>query len=183
MTLPLMVLAVLSVFLGWIETPPILGGIHALSDFLRLGWAPATFWTAPSSHPEISHATEWVLVILTSVVSLSVAYLSYRIHSQRNHQRATDRGFVLLSRKKFWVDEVYEILIVRPLRVVGQGAARWIDEGLIDSGVSLGRSLVFGGGRFLSLFHNGSVQAAAWFLAAATAGIVLWSLFGQGAAS
>src|SRR5688500_2311091 len=50
MTVPLIVLAVLSVFGGWINVP------HAIAELPALGWLPSSQWLHDWLHPIMTHA-------------------------------------------------------------------------------------------------------------------------------
>ncbi|HZU86813.1 MAG TPA: hypothetical protein VFF78_04990, partial [Anaerolineaceae bacterium] len=95
--------------------------------------------------------------LLTSVVvavgGLTLGWLVYRGVKKANQwdplRKALGKGFTVLK-NKYYVDEAYDFLFVRPARWLAETfSSRWIDRGLLDgilhgignSGLWLGRSL------------------------------------------
>jgi NADH-quinone oxidoreductase subunit L len=163
MTLPLAILAILSAFAGWIETPDVIGGIHSLDHWVRSGWYGITV-EGHSGHV-MSHSLEIILILVTTLASLSVAFFSWKRFSVYSNVGVakTKSYFQMLSENKFYVDEVYQLIIIDPVSAVASFSSRFIEAGGIDSGVNnvplIGRIC----GRVLAVFHNGNIQTYAWF--------------------
>ncbi|MGH9582780.1 MAG: NADH-quinone oxidoreductase subunit L, partial [Bryobacteraceae bacterium] len=84
---------------------------------------------------------------------------------------------------KYYVDEFYHGIVVRPLKAVS-GAVLWrgIEEALIDSSLvnGLGRTTQ-GWGRLLRWFQSGSIRNyATWVLAGSLLAIFVFGLVGGG---
>jgi NADH-quinone oxidoreductase subunit L len=181
MTVPLVVLAVLSVVVGFFETPPILGGIHAFEHLQAKSWEGLTI--ANSGAHTLSHFAEWVLVLFTSATSLGIAYVSYKKFISPNAESLTARlsGFSKLSFNKFYIDEVYEGLLIRPLSAVASGLWSFVDRIVINGFLHGLRDTLSVGGQALSLFHTGSLQTYAWYVAVASSVAILLSILFSGA--
>ncbi|MGZ3945971.1 MAG: proton-conducting transporter transmembrane domain-containing protein, partial [Mucilaginibacter sp.] len=116
MTIPLIVLAVLSIVGGFIGIPEVFGGHHWLSEWL----SPVLADSAKQLHPsELSSSTEITLMIASvagAVLALIYAYVKY---VKNSHVPASDNeerpGLVNLSYHKFYIDEIYDFLIRKPL--------------------------------------------------------------------
>jgi len=75
------------------------------------------------------------MMIISGVVALSGVGLAYLLHL---HSRATAERFALKNRlladtleNKYWVDEIYDAVIVRPVRGFGV-VLFWIDRNIVD---------------------------------------------------
>ncbi|MET4142485.1 NADH-quinone oxidoreductase subunit L [Pedobacter sp. UYP1] len=128
MTIPLIVLAVLSAIGGAIGVPESLGGSHWLSH-----------WLAPviQHHGEApDHATEYILMAVSVVgVLISIAF-AYSKYVKQNHVPVADEGqrsaLAKLSYHKFYVDEIYDTLIRKPLDAISVFFYKVFDKKIID---------------------------------------------------
>jgi NADH-quinone oxidoreductase subunit L len=153
MTIPLIVLAVLSAIGGIIGIPEVLGGSHWLSHWL----APVIHHTAESP----DHATEYALmaVSVTGVlISIGVAYSRY---IGKNHIPAPDEAkrsvLANLSYNKFYFDEIYDALIRKPLDILSAFFYKIFDNKIVDgivNGLGWGTSEASKG---LRLVQSGNV--------------------------
>jgi NADH-quinone oxidoreductase subunit L len=119
MTIPLIVLAVLSAVAGFIGVPAVLGGHHELHAFL----SPVFENSAKiSGEHELSSSTEFGLMgtsVLLAVVALIYAYIKYVKNAQVPVEDTEERSILTnLSYRKFYVDEIYDFLIRRPLDAI-----------------------------------------------------------------
>jgi len=130
MVRPLLVLAFLSVVGGFVGWPHALGGSDHFAHFLEPVWPPL---------PEGAHAamsTEWFLMALTLVVVTFGILASRHFYLTQPAVAAAWSARLRLLKSllshKYYVDEIYDALFVRPL--VGLGRACWQlgDRGLID---------------------------------------------------
>ncbi|WP_281883153.1 NADH-quinone oxidoreductase subunit L [Paenibacillus sp. YYML68] len=142
MTLPLIVLAVLAVTAGFVFTPfnPWLGS-----------------WL--TGHEE-DHASALVMVLstLVGVLGIGAGYLVYvkRTISAQGFVEGAPWLYRLLQRK-YYIDELYELLWVRPLQGIGQ-VLHLFDVYVVDGIVRLSSYAVTGLGRLGSRMQNGHVQ-------------------------
>jgi NADH-quinone oxidoreductase subunit L len=119
MTVPLIVLAVLSAVAGFIGVPAVLGGHHELHAFL----SPVFENSAKIlGEHELSSNTEFGLMgtsVLLAVVALIYAYIKYVKNAQVPVEDTEERSILTnLSYRKFYVDEIYDFLIRRPLDAI-----------------------------------------------------------------
>jgi NADH-quinone oxidoreductase subunit L len=162
MTGPLVLLGILSLVGGFLNVPEVLGGHAGLHHWLEPVLAPGAALTAA---PEVTHSTEYILIgaaVLVGAVGLIVGYrytLARTTVPARDAQPDTGFGRVLFH--KYYVDELYDRLIVRPLVWLSE-AVLWkkVDQDAIDGvGVngSAGASRVLG--RIGSFLQSGYVGA------------------------
>ena len=122
MTIPLMVLAVLSLLGGFIGVPEVLGGGHTLNQFMSPVFAKAN--ELARAHEHLNHSTELVLMALIVGLTAIVIFLAYSLYVKRNRVPAPDSitlgGFHKLLRNKYYVDEVYETIVMKTAPVYFQ---------------------------------------------------------------
>ncbi len=153
MTVPLMVLAALSVFGGWINVP------HAIKELPVLGWIPSSEWLHEWLHPITSRADEvllkhvgpvaqtspfgghegfWALTsfAIAAAVILFTSYTLNRRTFATAEKSPAATGFSKVLYNKWYIDELYDAIIVRPLMAVSRGLWRIVDQGMIDGAVN-----------------------------------------------
>ncbi len=134
MTIPLIVLAILSIIGGFIGIPEVLGGKHWLAEFLTPVFSPSY---AITTTPVMDHATEYTLMVVSIVgvlLAITIAYLRY---IKRKHVpvsgESVERGFLAkLSYHKYYIDELYDALIGRPLNALSRFFYKIMDKSIID---------------------------------------------------
>jgi len=116
MTIPLIVLAVLSAVGGLIGIPEIFGGSHWLANFLSPVFAASAGKVPPLS---LDHTTEYILMAVSVAGALGAMIFAYSRYINNNHIPAEDRfdrgALAKLSYNKYYIDEIYTAFIVRPL--------------------------------------------------------------------
>jgi len=117
MTMPLVVLAILSVGGGWIGIPHALGGGAWFEKFLEPVMAHA-----PEGGHETAHASvslEYGLMALAIVLVLLSIYMAYYLYRKNPDKagalRQSMAGIHKAIYNKYWVDEFYGATIVRPI--------------------------------------------------------------------
>lgn len=161
MLIPLWVLGVLSVVGGWVGIPASLGGGEWFDRFLEPVFEPAV-----ARMPTIffvEHSTEYILIIVSVLLGITGLYLAYTAYfkkpevSERMKRAAGDFYDVLLN--KYYVDEIYRAIIVKPLVYVSDRYLwKGVDETVIDGSVNgLGKTVRFVG-RIGRRLQSGFVQ-------------------------
>jgi len=149
MAIPLMILALLSAFGGYLGVPHVLAflvswipGIgESLGHNVMHGWLEQVFLpSANSLSIRFDHAAEgmweWATMGVSVVVALSGIGLAYYLYVVRGSVPASDeepQGFAykVLS-NKYYVDELYELTIIKPIILLGRFLHKVVDEVLID---------------------------------------------------
>ena len=167
MTMPLVILAVLSVVGGWIGIPHAMGGNAWLME-----WLAPVFASGHGAEHGGGHGPDNLALILaavSTVVALSGLGLGYFIYTRRPNAVAQARDWLggLPNRvltNKYYVDEFYGKVIYRPLEKLADVVCfRWIDRGLIDGLLVSGTAVVtLLSASLLRLFQNGMVRFYAW---------------------
>jgi NADH-quinone oxidoreductase subunit L len=160
MTGPLVVLAVLSALGGALNLPHLVGGHAALERWLEPVMAPAHRF----SHlvmPEGS--TEYLLVGAAVAIGVLGLWLGFRSTLAQRiptpHDAPPEVGFARVLNRKYYVDELYDALVVRPVEWLSRVVLwRGVDQGLVDGAAVNGAAVVsrlLGGG--LRLLQSGQV--------------------------
>ncbi|HYK83695.1 MAG TPA: NADH-quinone oxidoreductase subunit L [Gemmatimonadales bacterium] len=154
MTGPLVVLGVLTLVGGALNVPPLFGGSARLARWL----APVTE-LAERWHPvvELPRATEWALVLAAVVVAgLGMVGAWRLLHPEAlvpARLAPPERGLGRVLAKKWYVDELYDAVLVRPLlwfsrAVMWKGIdMRVIDGVLVNGSAAASRALGWVGSR------------------------------------
>jgi NADH-quinone oxidoreductase subunit L len=133
MTVPLVILAFFAVTVGWVGIPehfPIFGAI-----------SPAWFnHFVAATILEPAHTVEFNFIpLLTSVVvslgGLTLGWFVYRnvTAGELDPMQRVLRGFYTVLQNKYYFDEIYDYLFVRPVAWLSETFSfRWVDQGLID---------------------------------------------------
>lgn len=144
MTVPLIILAVFAVSVAW-PTPGRLPALGKLLEQARPAGTDATVsgllvaMTWPAEH--LSHAAEikvpvTMLAFCTAVAGIALAMAMYLFGSLRPEEVSRQfAGTYRFLKNKWWFDELYDLIWVRPVHAIGGWCAgwdrRWID-GFID---------------------------------------------------
>ena len=178
MLAPLVILAVLAVAGGWIGIPKALGGGDQFAKFLEPVVKDAALVT-----PEGSVNQERLFSVLSVVMALIgwfVADLFYRRKpGMADRVVARIGGLYTLLVNKYWIDQVYNAVIVAPLLF----ASRYLlwgafDRGLVNGGGSMAAGGVRGLGALVQRVQSGNIRSYAGWLALGAAALLLLTFFG-----
>ena len=114
MTLPLIVLAVLSVIGGLLNIPSLLGGHHWFTHLLNENVAGLS----RVAELHITDGETLMLMVSASVLTLIALFFSYNVYVKKNNVPVEDhdvKGWTKLSANKLYFDEVYNTLFVKPI--------------------------------------------------------------------
>jgi NADH-quinone oxidoreductase subunit L len=98
------------------------------------------------------------------VVILTASFVSGQKTLPATESPEPAAGLPRLLYNKWYVDELYDRIIVRPLLGTSRFLWRWVDHFLIDGVVNLTGALSKGVGWFGSLFQTGQVSTYAFVL-------------------
>jgi NADH-quinone oxidoreductase subunit L len=168
MTIPLIVLAVLSVVGGWVGIPHVLGRI--------LPWHPGNWlegWFEGAIRavhgPNISGAFELSLMGVSVSLAGFAALLAYHFYIEAPEKPARfakqfHRTYELIY-NKYFVDEFYFARIIDPLVEASRGLWAYVDVNFIDRTTYVIGDVVRGVGSAARSFQNGNLQQYALYIA------------------
>jgi NADH-quinone oxidoreductase subunit L len=149
MTIPLIILAILAFAGGFVGIPEIfMKGGDKLTAFL----APVI----PVQQGEaVSSSTEMMLMVISTVlVLLVIIYAWFRF---KKYQAVEEKRLGKFLENKWYVDELYEKIIVNPLNKLGAFLNKIIERSVIDALVNGVGKLVNYGSRQVRLLQSGQV--------------------------
>jgi NADH-quinone oxidoreductase subunit L len=161
MAIVLIILAIGSVFAGYIGVPHALGGSNALGT-----WLEPAFGVMPEGVVEEEGGLELALMLVSSVIAVAgIALASYIWLKRREIAEAMARryrGLYTLLLNKYYVDEIYDAIVVHPILVGSrEGLWRGFDVRVVDAAVNGTGTIVAGGAWVLRRLQTGSVRAYA----------------------
>jgi NADH-quinone oxidoreductase subunit L len=176
MLIPLLVLAAGAIFSGY------LGYSYFVGDSMKDFWG-ASIYVLPGTDPieAAHHVPTWVKVlpIVVAVVGILAAYYAYMIKPDLPGRIAARfSGTYKFLLNKWYFDELYDFLFVRPSHRLGRNLWKDGDGAVIDG---LGPDGVAGAARYLAKrvasIQSGYVYHYAFAMLIGVAGIVTWYLF------
>ncbi|MEP6927182.1 MAG: NADH-quinone oxidoreductase subunit L [Ginsengibacter sp.] len=162
-TIPLIILAILSAIGGLVGIPEVLmKNGDKLGDFL----SPVFAHSGGLAAHNLSGQTEIILMSASAILILIVSIWAWKKYNIENtadiiSETKPSTGFAKIIKNKFYVDELYNAIIVKPLQVISN-LLRKIDKSGIDGIVNgVGKSINYGS-RQIRLLQSG--QAGTYIL-------------------
>jgi NADH-quinone oxidoreductase subunit L len=176
MTIPLIVLAILATVGGLLNVPESLGGNSWLAKYLAPVFAKAAA-LAPVNVS--SQSEEWLLMGISALAALSAlayAYIRYYKNGDVPVDDTEERSFwVNLSYHKFYVDELYDALVRKPLDALSEFFYRVIDRAGIDGIVNgIGKTPIEAS-KGLRLLQTGNVGFYIFIMVVGIVAILVYS--------
>ncbi|MBI3091857.1 MAG: NADH-quinone oxidoreductase subunit L [Candidatus Tectomicrobia bacterium] len=166
MTRPLVVLAVLSILGGFVGLPLIQGG-NLFKSFLEpvLARAPLAHGAAAAEAGHAAIGFELFMMIVSLAIAVAGLVMARRFFLQRPElaQRAAEVNAWLyrLLCGKYFVDEAYDLLVVRPVKQLGTILWRGFDVLVIDGIANGAADLIRGASGALRRLQTGYVKSYA----------------------
>ncbi|MFM6970171.1 MAG: NADH-quinone oxidoreductase subunit L [Sediminibacterium sp.] len=172
MTIPLMVLAFFAVVAGFVGIPELFApDAHALEHFL----APVFAGSAALTHAHhLEASTEWILMGTATVLILIV--ILYAVTKFKKYTSTeTNTGIAKVLENKWYIDELYDTIIVKPLFWKANFLKNTIEKYVIDGAVNGVGKLVGYGSRQFRLVQSGQVGSYILMMVMAVAFfIIIW---------
>lgn len=187
MTIPLWILAFLSIFGGFLGLPMVVMeewfGVHH-ANALHTWLEPVFAGAAANLHgAHLTATTEGALMVASTLIALFGIWLAYRFYVQRpelpGKLAASFRGVHKLLWNKWYVDEVYEGAVVKPTWFASREVLlKIVDKGTIDGFL---HTLASGTGSAASVFRRLQTGVAQHYMTVFIVGIIAivgWLIFG-----
>jgi len=155
MTVPLVILAIGALLAGFLNLPGLLGGSQQV-----------THWLAPSlaEHPhEAAHSTE-IIAIAASVVACFIGiFIAWRKFGS-GAEEPVFSGFSSFAYHTFRINELYDVLFVRPYKAIGSAIGNFIDVNITDIPVQVTVWFYRQAGALFKLLQVGYVRVYAIYM-------------------
>ena len=176
MIVPLIVLAVGAVAAGWVGIP----GHNLFERFLSpvIARLPGA-----SEHPHPSVLLEVLLIGASVAAALLGIWLATRLWGAPRGLAGDDAlatrfgGLMLLFAAKYWVDELYDRIVVKPLAWIAKVCWKVVDVLLIDGSVHVGAFLAEITGDLGRLSTTGNVRNYGLFFFVGVVALLCWMVF------
>lgn len=156
-TLPLIVLCVLSVFGGVLGLPSVFHATHLFATYLSSVTEPSKAFL--HQHEAVSHSTELMLMSFAGIAAIVSIWYAYQKYVTKGEQPANEASLTGLNKwvsNKFYVDELYDKAIVKPMLVLSDLFMVVVDKLIIDLAVNAIAWFVGLTGRITRLFQTGN---------------------------
>ncbi len=165
MTLPLMILAFGALFAGFLNLPGIFGGSLKVSQ-----------WLAPSLADHHPHVSIWLelLAIFSSILAFAIGITVAHKKFGQGAVEPEYSGFAKFAAHKFYVDELYHAIFVKPYKAFGGVISRFLEPNVTDCHVRLCVWLYQKAGHAFKALQVGYVRVYAIYM---VIGLSLMSLF------
>ena len=185
MTIPMAILAVLSIIGGYVGIPHIFwGGFNKIGEFLAPvvgGHGEAVKGHAALSLQNVAHAAEGsaataqglhfasmelTLMAISVAIALAGIFIAYVLYIKRPElpgilaEKRKTLYRVLIN--KYFVDEIYEFCFIDSLKALGTGLWKGFDDSVIDGAVNGTGRLIIGWSGVLRKIQTGFVQSYAF---------------------
>lgn len=177
MTVPLVILAILSIFGGILNLPGIFfhDSAHWLSEFLE----NTTFGLKSIIHESMTHFQAIVLMIIASGISLGIFFWAYFTYTKNHRIPRADKdlkGWELLSNKKLYIDEAYQFVFVNFLLWLAHRTSSLVESKIISGGVFGIAEGLLTTGNYLRKWQNGFLSSYLFWMILSIIGLISYYL-------
>lgn len=162
MTIPLIILGILSVIGGFIGIPVVEGG-NRIGEFLNPVFHEAVQILGKAHHEEVIR--EIILMVVSLLIALIGIWIAVMFYLRKTYLPGyAQEKFPFLYRlifNKYYVDELYEFLFVNSIKSFGMWLWEFVDTVIIDGAVNGIAYLTRGFGRIVRRIQTGFVQGYA----------------------
>ncbi|MEI6172933.1 MAG: NADH-quinone oxidoreductase subunit L [Bacteroidota bacterium] len=159
MTIPLIILAVLAAAGGLLNIPALFGGGNGLTGFLAPVFADAASMSPKTA--ALSHSAEWMLMAVTlaaCLVTIWWAYDRYVKQEKGLHPDGELRSILVrLVSGKYYIDELYDVLFVKPALWLSRFLHHVVELRFIDRIVNGVGQMVIWTGSTVRFVQSGNV--------------------------
>ncbi|HOI29879.1 MAG TPA: NADH-quinone oxidoreductase subunit L [Melioribacteraceae bacterium] len=179
MTVPLMILAFLSVVGGYIGIPEVFSGVHGnlFHNWLEPVYSPAM--EKLNQFGSHTHFEEILLMVLSVAAALTAVYMAFQIYTKKpfiaDNISVRFKSVYNILFNKYFVDEIYESTVVKPIQK-GSEKILWkfTDNLVIDGAVNGIAKLVDAGSGVIRKIQNGIAQFYAIIMMLGIALVLFW---------
>jgi NADH-quinone oxidoreductase subunit L len=177
MTIPLMVLAILSVIGGALNLPGVIlkNGTHWMSHFLEHGTTGLD-----KIHTEHLTSSQAMLLMGAAVVmTLIILYVTFVVYVKRSSLAKEDNqlvGWEKLSSRKLYFDEIYHALFVKPIEWLSNALHNWIDQLILHKSIQGAVLLIGKSGDLVRKWQTGLVASYLFWMVIGIIGLVVYYL-------
>ena len=173
-TFPLMVLALLSIVGGALGLPAVFSHTHWLKNFL----APVLGAPVEGGEPA-NNSMELMLMgvaVTLAVIAFVWAYTRFIAKKTLPAEEGKLTGFGNLVYKKYYIDELYDAIVVKPLLAISEWGYEIVDRIVVDGVVVWSARLSMITGKQLRLLQSGNIGFYLLMMVVGIIGMLLYLL-------
>ena len=170
MTVPLVILAFLSLCSGLINVPALFGGTERLADYTGLARV------AENSH----QVMEWVLMIITVLAVAGMIVITGKLFNRKEIPQISESSLTPIARlltRKYYIDEIYGSVISNPLSRLSDKLYSFVEIKIVDATVEGVGTAVSYLSRIFRLLQSGSVSFYLFFMVVGVILVLVLNLF------
>jgi len=172
MTYPLVILAFGSATAGFLGVNEAYGGKMLINNFLSL----------PDTLHKLPHSTEYMIGALNVSLGFVGMLFAYKMFAFSKHEPTEELLFTRVASNKFYIDEIYEFLIIKPLVNMSHFIAKVIDPKIFDGFINLNVWFYLTASKLFTRLQNGKVRYYALYILAGVSGMSLFLIYKLGVA-
>jgi NADH-quinone oxidoreductase subunit L len=177
MTLPLIVLAILSVFGGILNLPGI--WLHNMAHWMSHHFEHNVAGLNLIKHTAPEGNMALTLMIAASVMSLAILVVCYLVYGKKNSVPVADaqlKGWEKLSANKLYFDELYNFLFVRPIEWLSEKGSRYFEGMFLHRSVVGVGQLIGKSGDMVRKWQTGRTDSYILWMVLGLIGLVVYFL-------
>ncbi len=148
MTVPLVILAVLAIVGGYVGLPEVMSEHNEIAEFL----APVV---TNFGDFHMAASTEWMLMAISVAVAVVMILVAWSVNKKPSF--TPSKGLAKVLENKWYVDEIYDAVIVKPLTAISKLLDSVFEKIMIDGTVNgVGKTVKWGSER-VRLLQAGQV--------------------------
>ncbi|MES2387119.1 MAG: NADH-quinone oxidoreductase subunit L [Bacteroidota bacterium] len=179
MLIPLVVLAMAAAAGGLLGLPEVFSHHHLLSEFMAPLFAQADAAPSLLNHHVPSHSEEITLMavsVAAALVAMGLAWFMFVSQKKRPAAEDEKLGFLQnLVYNKYYIDELYDNLVVTPLNALSRFFSSVMEVLVIDNIVNAVGKAVEGGGAMLRRTQTGAIGVYVFIMVIAVTAILLFN--------
>ena len=160
MTIPLIILAILSAIGGFIGLPDVFSANHKLKEYLAPVFEDLRTYSASHTEHALSHTMELTLMAIMVGITLIILFWASRAFSKKeamNMDDSAESGIGKVLANKYYVDELYDAIFVKPVQWCSAQIYRFIELDFIDGIVNGVGRVTNWSGRHIRLVQTGNI--------------------------
>lgn len=173
MTLPLIILAVLSVVGGVLNVPSLFGGNHWLTHYL----GHSTLGLNKVAEVHLSDNQTLLLMAVASVLAVGALFFAFVKFVKNSSVPESDdelTGWAKWSANKLYIDEIYDTLFVKPVEWLSSALYRFVDLIVLNRLVYALTSVIDFSGQLVRKWQTGIVSSYVFWMVTGIIGLMVY---------
>lgn len=178
MTLPLIILAIASVFGGLLNLPGIFlhNEAHFMDKLLRTNVGGMNKLAEHHEDPNMA----LTMMVVASAMALAILAITYRVYAKKGSTPVADdqlKGWEKASAMKLYFDEIYDTLFVKPVAWLSAKGSKYFEGMVLNRGVVGFGQLIGHTGNLVRKIQTGRTDSYILLMVFAIIGLLMYLIF------